>query len=673
MKTKVLIIFDLCVITAVIIFTVATQCKPKEANQPKLQVEDFTIADSLEQHQGYVCTNKFNYDDICRNLYLQATDSLHNKDFCMAISKRIKNRATRIKDNKAYIISKYLCLLCYLYNQEEDKFSDITDTIKHYSQKFDNYTYYYQGMGNISDYFMSQYRFTQAIENLDHFCDFLKSNDNDEGWIYYYRMMAKLYTVIGIKEKAKDCMANAITHFHKKLAGSIESVIYRDYAMLYPIESDSCRILLERGLQTAQVLGDSLLAYQMLACRNGAIGNKTNFEHYYQILLQLYEHNNNSGIGDFWLYELEAYNYALNGDYNHAVAYKGKFSDEKMVNIYVALNDYENAYKLFRKTKTESDSINVYSIAESLEQYVAKAQIVQAKAEQKEDRIKLFTIIITMVIAVLILCIIIIVMMYKNSRRRRDYINKLKTAKEQAENANRQKDVFVQNMSHEIRTPLNALVGFSQLLSLPAEALTDDERTEYGEYIQNSSALLMMYVDDILMLGDLDNHTYNIVKEPARINKICQMSIKTSENKVKPGVELKFKSNFDDNFTIITDGNRVQQILVNFISNSCKHTTKGEIRVNCNLINNGQTIELSVEDTGPGVPIEKAEIIFERFVKLNNFVQGTGLGLNICKVLSGYLDGRVYLDTNYTEGARFVLELPNTNINNNTQQTPAKS
>ena len=234
----------------------------------------------------------------------------------------------------------------------------------------------------------------------------------------------------------------------------------------------------------------------------------------------------------------------------------------------------------------------------------------------------------------------------------------LQAEKERAERSDQLKTMFVQNVSHEIRTPLNAVVGFSQLLSLPDDVISSQEKEEYVKYIQNNSELLIMLVNDILSIGDVERGQFIVTISDVRCNDVCRQSMKTTETRLPEGVKMYYTSEVDDDYTIKSDEHRIQQVLVNFLTNACKHTEKGEIHVHSSLSEKPGMITFSVTDTGTGVPADEAEHIFERFTKLNAFKQGAGLGLSICKNIATILKGDVHLDTSYTNGARFVFQLP---------------
>lgn len=234
----------------------------------------------------------------------------------------------------------------------------------------------------------------------------------------------------------------------------------------------------------------------------------------------------------------------------------------------------------------------------------------------------------------------------------------LRQAKELAEQSNRLKTAFVQNISHEIRTPLNAIIGFSQLLCTPDSYTSDEERMEYMDYVMNNSQLLTVIINDLLFISNLESGQLKVRMAQWNLNEVARMAIKSVENKRPAAVELIREPGIPEDLLVTTDGMRVQQVLVNLLSNAYKYTDEGTVTIGSSMFENPGFITFYVEDTGPGVPKNKAMEIFERFAKLDNNKQGAGLGLTICKLIASSLSGKIWLDTRYTGGARFVFTIP---------------
>ena len=223
--------------------------------------------------------------------------------------------------------------------------------------------------------------------------------------------------------------------------------------------------------------------------------------------------------------------------------------------------------------------------------------------------------------------------------------------------ANKAKTMFLQNMSHEIRTPLNALFGFAQLLGLPDGTWSDEEKQQYNTYIHNSYNMLDMLIGDIIDIADSDHGNYRIQLSEVNVNSICRNAIMSVEFRKPQDVNMYFTSDLSDEHVINSDGRRIQQVLINYLTNACKHTTMGEIHLHCSSSENPGMLTFSVTDTGEGIPADKADVIFNRFTKLNQFSQGSGLGLNICRMIAEKLGGDVHLDKSYTNGARFIFAI----------------
>ena len=234
-----------------------------------------------------------------------------------------------------------------------------------------------------------------------------------------------------------------------------------------------------------------------------------------------------------------------------------------------------------------------------------------------------------------------------------DTTDKLRIAKEQAEESNRLKSAFVANISHEIRTPLNAIVGFSGLL----EDADEEKRKEFIRIINNNSDLLLDLVNDVLDLSRLESGSYNLNLKECNIYACCKDVEKSVQQKIQPGVNLTLTCSEKD-FVMKTDILRLQQLLLNLLTNAAKFTAQGEINLDYQVDKEKMQVIFSVTDTGCGVPPDKQESIFNRFEKVDEFKQGAGLGLPICRTIAGLFGGTLTVDPAYTGGARFIFVHP---------------
>ncbi|MBV1679093.1 PAS domain S-box protein [Bacteroides stercoris] len=230
---------------------------------------------------------------------------------------------------------------------------------------------------------------------------------------------------------------------------------------------------------------------------------------------------------------------------------------------------------------------------------------------------------------------------------------KLIDAKEKAETADRLKSAFLANMSHEIRTPLNAIVGFSSLL---VQGENPEEREQYMAIVEENNELLLQLISDILDLSKIEAGTFDFVKQELDVNQLCEDMVRTMKLKAKPGVEVVFDHRLPE-CIIVSDRNRLNQVIANFMNNAIKFTSTGSIRLGYGQVETN-LLRFYVADTGIGIIQEKQAEIFDRFVKLNSFVHGTGLGLSISKSIVEQLGGTIGVESESGKGACFWFTLP---------------
>lgn len=230
----------------------------------------------------------------------------------------------------------------------------------------------------------------------------------------------------------------------------------------------------------------------------------------------------------------------------------------------------------------------------------------------------------------------------------------LRAARDKAEESNRLKSAFLANISHEIRTPLNAIVGFSDLLMT-----VDDpaEQEEFRRTIQKNNTLLLQLFSDIIDLSKIDAGSFEYMPKPVCLYQFCAMMVQKMRNKVPEGVELQIDEDSPLDAWFSADSGYLNQVVTNFMSNAIKFTHRGTITVGYR-IDARQQLEMFVEDTGIGISIENQEAVFDRFMKVDSFVQGTGLGLPLCKSIIEKMGGHIGVISELGKGSRFWFTLP---------------
>ena len=232
----------------------------------------------------------------------------------------------------------------------------------------------------------------------------------------------------------------------------------------------------------------------------------------------------------------------------------------------------------------------------------------------------------------------------------------LVVAREKAEESDMLKSAFLANMSHEIRTPLNAIVGFSSLMQ--SEELSQEERAEYCAIVVSNSEMLLTLLNDILDISSLECGKIRFNYASEDIVQICQHVMMTTAHTRQRGVEGRFACPVGS-FMLTTDAHRLSQILINLLTNAGKFTSEGSITLGVEIDEERGEVLFSVADTGPGIPPDKQDLVFNRFEKLDgNKKKGTGLGLAICRQIAMIVGGRIWVDSAYTGGARFVFAHP---------------
>lgn len=326
---------------------------------------------------------------------------------------------------------------------------------------------------------------------------------------------------------------------------------------------------------------------------------------------------------------------------------------EQKANTYVLMGAGMKAAKTYAELIALKDSVTSAKYYEELANWRTQHDVdkLELKNKQMELEASETHVQILMMGGGLILLLLACGALGFISYSRHKYSKQLCVAKEKAEEADRMKSAFLANMNHEIRTPLNAIVGFSQILVDEEEA---EVRQEYMKIIQNNNELLQRLVNDVLDLSKIESNSMTFSFFNVYLPEMMSDIYRSTLLRMPDGVILELKECPEINF--YTDRMRLTQIITNLLNNAIKHTEKGFIRFGYDILET--EIDFFVEDTGEGIPEDKLESIFSRFVQLSDWSKGVGLGLAICKGLISKMGGTIAVTSQVGEGSVFHVTLP---------------
>ena len=317
---------------------------------------------------------------------------------------------------------------------------------------------------------------------------------------------------------------------------------------------------------------------------------------------------------------IEVYHEALLGHTDEAIKLaREELGDEGLdaiTMIYEKAGRWEEAFHALKQQTATSDSIDNVVLINSMMGIRDEMMIYEAERDVARTRFYMMS-------AVIILLALLTIALFYITQTRRRHLKELKKAYDQVLESDKMKTAFIQNISHEVRTPLNIIGGFSQVIANPDLDPDIEERREIARMTQKNARLITMLIDEMLLVSLNENSEEAKKENQVEINNLMRGVMKEAKGNLSDKTKIQYDTTLADDFTILSN----EYMLI-------------------------------VEDTGCGIPAAEAEHIFERFVKLDTFKEGIGLGLPLCRMLIEKLGGTVRLDTSYTQGARFVVTLP---------------
>ena len=351
---------------------------------------------------------------------------------------------------------------------------------------------------------------------------------------------------------------------------------------------------------------------------------------------------------------IEVYHEALLGHTDEAIKLaREELGDEGLdaiTIIYEKAGRWEEAFHALKEQTATSDSIDNVVLTNSMMGIRDEMMIYEAERDVARSRFYMMS-------AVIILLALLTIALFYITQTRRRHLKELRKAYDQALESDKMKTAFIQNISHEVRTPLNIIGGFSQVIANPDIDPGIEERREIARMTQKNARLITTLIDEMLLVS-LNESTEGAKKENlVEVNDLMRDLLQENQPNVSSKTTIQYDTTLADDFTILTNEYMLKIIVNALVDNAAKNTPKGTIVLRATKPSDDE-LDLIVEDTGCGIPAAEAEHIFERFVKLDTFKQGIGLGLPLCRMLIEKLGGTVRLDTSYTQGARFIVTLP---------------
>lgn len=466
-------------------------------------------------------------------------------------------------------------------------------------------------------------------------------------------MMGHIYNYSGNKEGAKKCFWEVIRRMEQE--GYTESQP--------PIYMNLVNIVMEEDPQEALRLIDQAAVIAKKSSPERVFDIETRRTLVYYRLgdnqrfldgYNAYRDGLEKGLSSVHGRTLEVYYLASQGRVDDAAHLATESSDNPFLTqaeIYASAGRWEEAYAALKKNVAETDSLNSLILSSSMQGIQNELKIYEA--ERRVSRLWFYGL-----VAIVILLFSLVVALFYIVQMRRRHWREMKKAYDRVLESDKLKTAFIQNVSHEVRTPLNVISGFAQVMAATEYDITPLERRRIANTMMNSTRRITTMVDEVLEMSMNEAGVVEQNLSDVQANVALRRIMGDFRREVGHlSTKFYFESSLDEDFKIRTNESVLRRIITPLLDNAVKNTDDGEVRMICTKTTD--QLVIAIEDTGRGIPAEEAEHIFERFVKLDNFKEGMGIGLTYCRSMANRLGGHVRLDTSYAgPGARFEIMIP---------------
>ena len=554
-------------------------------------------------------------------------------------------------------------MLRLISTSERDNFTEVTEELKDVCQKNGNERLFYEAWGNQSVYEAAHQDYATADKIANQIADYAK--DQNSHWGNYIALHVKAVNALQKQDYqvAEEGFKKAVEFRHKYFPNESAGEDLQELMKIANHRKDQKAGLMYAKQILAEPNAEPIHKGRALFRLSQFAFNKNNKELYDSIYNELMALKASDGIGTIEPV-VEVNHEILNGNYEEALRLCEQLAPEKkaerMAVIYHRMGNDQKAYEQMAKFKKINDSIVLVSHGNVVASCYVQMNNERLKLEQKileEENAQLRRWIDLIVVAAIVFFLGFLVFRHRRRIRHLEQENKqLDEARKQAEKAFDMKNEFITNITNDLRAPLNPIEGFSDILGTQDYELQPEEREQLSSLIKDSSKTITKLIDELAELSLYESKKSLPTNYTLSPNHLCRLMVDSYRPKCKEGVRLYYETELPDNYEVHTNEEAVTTLLRHLIENAIQYTDHGVITVKCEDYDD--RVRTSVTDTGQGIPPERRPHVFDTFREMGENQKLQGLGLSICKSITTLLGGKIWLDESYTQGSRFVFELP---------------
>ena len=554
-------------------------------------------------------------------------------------------------------------MLRLVSTSERDNFTEITEELKDVCLKNGDERLFYEAWGNQSTYEATHQDYAAAEKIANQIADYAK--DQNSHWGNYIALHVKAMNALQKQDYqvAEEGFKKAVEFRHKYFPNESAGEDLQELMKIANHRKDQKAGLKYAKQILAEPNAEPIHKGRALFRLSQFAFNKNNKELYDSIYNELMALKASDGIGTIEPV-VEVNHEILNGNYEEALRLCEQLAPEKKAErlavIYHRMGNDQKAYEQMAKFKKINDSIVLVSHGNVVASCFVQMNNERLKLEQKileEENAKLRRWIILIVIFAIVFFLGFLLLRH---RRRISHLEKenkqLEEARKQAEKAFDMKNEFITNITNELRAPLNPIEGFSDILGTKEYELQPEEREELSNMIKDSSKTITKLIDELAELSLYESKKSLPMNYTLSPNHLCRHMVDSMRPRCKNGVRIYYETELSDDYAVQTNEEGVTTLLRHLLENAIQYTDHGVITVACEDFEDH--VRTSVTDTGRGIPPERRPHVFDTFREMGENQKLQGLGLSICKSITKLLGGKIWLDESYTQGSRFVFELP---------------